>query len=408
MKHGVAKAHAQPMASTDHFAITSDAALQGREADAPERHALLRETVASLMKDSGGAGRVRALRGRPPGFDRLLWKRMAELGWLGICIPEEFGGLDLGLRDLGIVAHELGKWVAPEPLTAAVALATGTIWRGDNAALKAELLPRAMSGELCMSLAWQESVGDLDFSTPRLTRANRSGEGITIEGSKTFVQGGTDGFIVSAAGDDGLGIYWIPASARGLSATPVVLADGSIATHLALSGVRITSRSVVASGALAHAALAAAIDDALVLAGAELLGVMEAVLQQTLEYLRTRVQFGRPIGEFQALQHRAVDLLLAKELASCALTDALDTFEFERDPQRRTEAAMRVKFRASRSAIAIARAAVHLHGAMGFTDECDAGLYLKRAIVLNAWLGNDDSQLQRLSGHAGWLARAWH
>lgn len=408
MKNGVANASANTMTQIDNFSISSDAALLGRDTETLERHTLLRETVTSLMEASGGVSRIRGLRGRSPGFDKPLWKKMADLGWLGIPVPEEFGGLGLGIRDMCIVAHELGKWLAPEPLAASMALATGAIWRGDNTSLKTELLPQAMSGELCMALAWQERVGEIDFAAPNLTRAIRRGGEITINGRKSFVHGAPDGFIVSASGDDGMGVYWVPGDAHGLTATPIQLADGTFASDLTFVDVKVPADSIVASGKGANAALAAAIDDAMVVVSAELLGIMEAVLQQTLEYLRARVQFGRPIGEFQALQHRAVDLLMAKELASCALSDAIDTFEFEADLERRAEAAMRVKFRTSRSALAITRAAVHLHGAMGFTDECNVGLYLKRVIVLNSWLGNHDLHLQRLSNQIGWLTRAWH
>lgn len=396
------------MAQFDNHSISSETALQGRDTETVERHTLLRETVSSLLRDAGGVGRVRGLRGRPPGFDRRTWKQMADLGWLAIPVPEDAGGLGLGIRDMCIVAHEMGKWLAPEPLVASTALVTGVLWRGDSHALKGDLLAQVMAGKVCIALAWQESVGDLDSSVAKHTHAKRHDGGITLDGRKCFVHGGSDGFIVSASGEDGFGLYWVPAAAKGLTATPVQLADGSFATDLTLDDVHIAPDSVVALGEAALSAVRAAIDEALVVMSAELLGVMEAVLQQTLEYLRTRVQFGRPIGEFQALQHRSVDLFLAKELASCALHDAIETFEFDENVERRAEAAMRVKFRTSRSAMAITRAAVHLHGAMGFTDECDIGMHLKRAIVLNSWLGNNDQQLQKLSNQIGWLSRAWH
>lgn len=388
--------------------ISSDMALHGSDPDSAERHTLLRETVSSLMKASGGAGRVRLQRGVEPGFDTKLWKEMADLGWLGIPVPEELGGLGLGLRDLSVVAHELGKWVAPEPLVASTALATGVVRRGDNQALKEKLLPPMMAGELCIALAWQEEVGNLAYAETVATRATRRDAGFVLNGHKRFVHGSTDGFIVTAMGEDGLVAYWVPGDAQGLTISRSQLADGSWASDLTLADVQVGPEAIVASGESARSALREAIDDALVVVSAELLGVMDAVLQQTIEYLGTRAQFGRPIGAFQAIQHRMVDLFIAKELASCALREAMETFEFSDDGERRAEAAARVKFRASRSAIAIARAAVHLHGAMGFTDECDVGLYLKRAIVLNAWLGNHDAHLQQLSNKAGWIERAWH
>lgn len=398
----------QAMAHINNEMISSDLALHASDTDAAERQALLRETVSSLMKASGGAARVRQQRGIVPGFDVKLWKEMAELGWLGIPVPEDLGGLGLGIRDLSVVAHELGKWVAPEPLVASTALVTGVLWRGENLALKEQLLPKIMSGELCIALAWQEQVGSTDSALAGATRATRRNDHVVLNGHKRFVHGATDGFIVTALGDDGIAAYWVAADCDGLTVNRSQLADGSFVADLTLADVAVPLNALIASGEGARSALRAAMDDALVVVSAELLGVMDAVLHKTIEYLSTRVQFGRPIGEFQAIQHRVVDLFLAKELASCAVRDAIETFEYSDDRDRRAEAASRVKFRASRSAVAITRAAVHLHGAMGFTDECDVGLYLKRAIVLNAWLGNSDAHLQQLATKAGWIERAWH
>lgn len=388
--------------------ISSDADLQGHEAEAAERHTLLRETVASLMQASGGVGRIRSLRGHAPGFDTVLWKKMAELGWLSILVPEAHGGLGLGIRDMCVVAHEAGKWVAPEPLTASTVLATGTLWRGANPSLRDTLLPQAMTGDLCLALAWQENVRDIDFTAPPQTRAARTSDGFTISGCKRFVQTVADGYVVSAANKGNLGLYWIPRATRGITATLVPLADGTFAADLDFDAVSLPPDALIAEGDHAQRVLAAAIADAMIVVSAELLGNMEAALAQTLEFLRTRVQFDQPIGAFQALQHRAVDLFMAKELASCALTDAIDAMEADTDEAHRADAATRAKYRCSKSAIAITRAAVHLHGAMGFTDECNIGLYLKRAIVLGAWLGNHELHLQKLSDQAAWLARTTH
>jgi alkylation response protein AidB-like acyl-CoA dehydrogenase len=396
------------MAQIDNSSICCDTDLMGRDADDSERHALLRATVGSVLKDSGGPGRIRQLRGQLPGYDKQLWKKMADLGWLGTTVPEAFGGLGLGIRDMCVVVHESGKWVAPEPLVASAVLASGALWRGDNDSLKAEFLPRAVNGDLSIGLAWQEAVGDIDFANPALTRATHTGSQIKINGRKTLVHGGSDAFIVSAQSDHGLSAYWVPAGAQGLTITPTQMADGTFTSELTFTDTHIPASSVVAYGSSASAALGSSIDEAMVGASAELLGIMDAVLQQTIDYLCTRVQFERPIGEFQALQHRVVDLFMAKELASCALTDAIQVFESDADPARRSEAAMRAKYRASRSAAAITRAAVHLHGAIGFTDEFNIGLYLKRSIVLGSWLGNSDLLLQKLSNESSWLSRAWH
>jgi alkylation response protein AidB-like acyl-CoA dehydrogenase len=157
---------------------------------------------------------------------------------------------------------------------------------------------------------------------------------------------------------------------------------------LALADVAVPREHVVASGSVAHAALERALDRAAAIASAELYGVMSRALEMTLDYLKTRVQFGKPIGSFQALQHRAVDLYLQQQLASAVLDEVIAALDQDPAPRVRSALASRVKARCSDAALKITRAAIQLHGAIGFTDEYDAGLYLKRAMVLAAWLGS--------------------
>jgi len=351
---------------------------------------LLRHSVADFVARGTDIARVRRLRGTAGEYDRGVWKQMGELGWLGILVPEPHGGLGLGLAEAAIVAEGLGRALAPEPFTAAAVLAVEALGGGDNQTLKAELLAPMVSGEMVPALAWQERPGMAE-PTATETRAVRFEGGYRLNGSKRFIAGaaGAQGYVVSAQTDEhDLALFWVMAGTSGVTLTLETLADGRHFGMLALADVAVPREHVVAAGSVAHAALERALDRAAAVASAELYGVMSRALEMTLDYLKTRVQFGKPIGSFQALQHRAVDLYLQQQLASAVLDEVIAALDQDPAPRVRSALASRVKARCSDAALKITRAAIQLHGAIGFTDEYDAGLYLKRAMVLAAWLGS--------------------
>ncbi len=350
---------------------------------------MLRDSVIDFVKRGTDIKRVRRLRGTQPGFERAVWRQMAEFGWLGILVPEQYGGLGLGCTEMAIVAAGTASALTPEPLTAAAVLAGGAIARGDNEALKRELLEALVAGSLIPALAWQERAGSLDTAAVA-TRAEPFEAAFKLNGSKNFVAGaaGADGFTVSAQTRDGLALYWVPADTNGLTLELQPLADGRATGVVRLSDVIVPEEHVIASPACAAAALQAALDTTLVMASAEMFGVMGRALDMSVDYMKTRVQFGKPIGSFQALAHRAVDLHIQRELSSAVLDDAVALFDSAAAPARLSAMASRVKARCSEAGLRITREAIQIHGAIGFTDEYDAGLYLKRAMTLSAWLGN--------------------
>jgi alkylation response protein AidB-like acyl-CoA dehydrogenase len=183
-------------------------------------------------------------------------------------------------------------------------------------------------------------------------------------------------------------MLWVPGGTPGLERKLEPLADGRQFGSLVLREVVVPREHVAASRNVARGVLERALDDATAIVGAELYGVMGRALEMSLDYMRTRVQFGKPIGSFQALQHRAVDLYIQRELASAVLEEALRVLDTDPDPLTRARLASRVKARCSEAGSKIARETIQIHGAIGFTDEFDAGLYLKRALVLAAWLGS--------------------
>ena len=356
---------------------------------AAEHRRLLADSVADFTARGTDIARVRRLRGTQAEYDRAVWKKMAELGWLGILVPESCGGLGLGLTEMAIVARGLARALVPEPLTASAVLATSALAAGDNERLKREQLPRLAAGELIAALAWQENAGALETGANR-TRATPFEGGVKLNGTKRYIAGAAqaDAFLVAAGGAGGMVLAWLPAQTAGAALKLETLADGRGFGVLTLSDALVPRENIAAQGAAATEALARALDHACAIASAELLGVMSRALELTLDYMRTRVQFGKPIGSFQALQHRAVDLYIQQELSSAVLDEALALLDSGPDARARAAAASRVKARCSDAALRITREAIQLHGAIGFTDEYDAGLYLKRALVLAAWLGN--------------------
>jgi alkylation response protein AidB-like acyl-CoA dehydrogenase len=354
-----------------------------------EHSTMLRDSVAGFVGRNADVGRARKLRGTPAEYDRGVWRQMAQLGWLGILVPERYGGLGLGLVDAAVVAEGLARSLAPEPYTATAVLAVRALDAAGSDALKNLLLPRIASGALMAALAWQERAGVLDANAVETVAIPFEG-GYRVNGVKRFIAGaaGADGYLVTARTAQGVGLLWVPCDAPGLNLELEPLADGRHFGALSMRDVAVPREHAAVSPAAPPAALAGALDDATVIISAELNGVMDRALEMSLDYMRTRVQFGKPIGSFQALQHRAVDLHIQRELASAVLGEVLRVLDEHPDSHTRARMASRAKARCSDAGSKIARESIQLHGAIGFTDELDAGLYLKRTLVLSAWLGS--------------------
>jgi len=363
-----------------------------------EQIKMLRESAADFARRGADMKALRERRRQLPGYDAATLRHIVELGWFGILVPEEYGGLGLGFAEMSVVLQELGKGLMAEPVVSAL-LAGRVILHASNEALKQRLLPSLADGSALPAVAWQEGLGGLDAKAIE-TRAQPTASGVVLTGRKRFVAGaaGAAGFVVSARSADGFGLYWVDAKAPGLSLQYEWRADETPSGVLELNEVAVTAQDVLGPGGpRGLAPLECAIDEAAVLASAEMLGVMEGALQLALGYMRTRVQFGKPIGSFQALQHKAVDLYVQQELTRAVLDDAVRELDAGVQPQERTRVASRCKARASDAGMRIGREVIQLHGAIGYTDEYDAGLYLKRAMVLSGWLGNATAQRRRFS-----------
>ena len=341
---------------------------------------LLRESARTLFERAGGSGRARKLRDAGGDFDPEMVRELAEAGVFGVAVPEDNGGLGMGLAAGGIIAEEVGRVIAPEPVVLTIGLSLGLLRRLCPDHPK---VPQLISGETVLAVAWQERGpgGAPADATCRYADGK-------LTGAKAWVVGaaGSQGFLVVAQGDDGQVLVLVEANADGFVINKRAQADGSSLGELSFAG---TPAAELASGRAVQDALAEAVVDATALAAAELVGLSERAFEITLDYIKTREQFDKPIGSFQVIQHRAVDLHVMCEVAQAGVGEALAQMDGETDPKIRARLASRAKARAVTAAKKITRDAIQLHGAVGYTDEYDIGLYLNRALVLSAWLGDD-------------------
>ncbi|MFT5391200.1 MAG: alkylation response protein AidB-like acyl-CoA dehydrogenase [Gammaproteobacteria bacterium] len=348
--------------------------------NAPEHLTLLEDSADALLARHGGIKRVRGYREQRVGFDPVVWRGMADAGWLGILVPQCSGGIGLGHLEMCVVAERLGATLAPEPFASVAALAIPVIAAADNATLREHLLPKALAGKLVPALAWQAD-GETDLVLDVATNC--------LHGRKTLVRpiGGADGFIVSVNTPDGLALYWIAHDAERLHIDTDLLTDGGFAGRLTFAGTP-ARECLFADSARAGWALNRAIESARLAASAELIGVMKQAFDITRAYLQDRIQFGKPIASFQTVQHRLADLFIAHRLACASVLEAVRAMDGDADDRTAAAAVSGAKARCGNAGLTIAREAVQLHGAIGYTDEYDIGLFLKRTLVLAAWLGN--------------------
>ena len=341
---------------------------------------LLRESERTLFERAGGSDRARKLRDAGGGFDAEMVRELAEAGVFGVAVPEDQGGLGMGLAAGGVIAEEVGRVIAPEPVVSTIGLSLGLLRRLCPDHPK---MAQLIGGEISLAVAWQERGPDGAPADATCRYADGK-----LTGGKAWVVGaiGSHGFLVVAEQDDGPVLVLAEADAQGLVIDKRTQADGSSLGELSFSG---TPAAELASSGAVLTALAEAVADATALAAAELVGVSERAFEITLDYIKTREQFDKPIGSFQVIQHRAVDLNVMCEVAQAGVREALAQMDSETDPKVRAPIASRAKARAVTAAKKITRDAIQLHGAVGYTDEFDIGLYLNRALVLSAWLGDD-------------------
>ncbi len=360
-----------------------------------EDQELLAKTAMDFVRTRSPISRMRALRDAhdPIGFSWALWKEMAELGWVGILIPETYSGAGMGLADLAVVLEALGRTLAPEPFLSTVLLGGQLLTRAGSEEQKQTWLPGIATGDKILTVAYQEARSRYDLNRVT-TKAERQGASWILSGEKIQVLDGhtADSLIVSArtAGGqndtDGVTLFLVPQDAPGLTVTRQQRIDSRAVVLVSLNGVKVGSESTVGPQGKGTQILSRVVDRATVGLCAEMLGGMTQIFEDTLAYLKTRQQFGVLIGTFQALKHRAARLFMELELARSSVMAAAraadaGAAEFE-------ALVSLAKARCSDAFVLAANEGIQMHGGIGMTDEHDAGFYLKRARVAEVTFGD--------------------
>lgn len=349
--------------------------------------ALLRDSVAGFAQRHDGPATLRARRASGEDLDRASWAAMAEAGWLGVMVPEELGGAGLGHAEQSILCEALGQALITEPLAQLSVLSGALIAAAEPGAERQRLAEGLMSGAAIVAPAWQGADGS---TGPIVARSTPNG--ITLSGRISYVsaaQSATD-FLVLAEENGQALLLSVPANSNGLKVAAHATLDGSQLATLTLEQVTVPTQAVLSRADAADAALEQAIAAARLAISAELVGIGTRAIEDTIAYTKERVQFGRPIAGFQVVQHRLVDMWADAEFAAASVSHAVE-MQNEGESLERDLAVLAAKARAGDAAVTITRRALHLYGAMGFTDDCDIGLYMKRAVALNATLGQPET-----------------
>lgn len=365
-----------------------------------EEQTMLQEAADGFLNENAPIAHLRKLRDErdPDGLSRDLWRAFGEMGFAGVLIPEAHGGAGLGAVEAGVIAESLGRTLTPSPFMGSAVLAA-TALKTAPEAMQAEWLPRIAAGEAIVALAVDE--GAKHAPAKMAASAVRDGNGFRLNGTKGFVLDGhvADALIVAARTDDGVALFLVDPKAQGVSVERTIMVDAHNAARVTLSDVRVDADAVVGDRAGGQAALDAALTLGRACAAAGLTGAGDQAFKTTLEYLRTRKQFGKLIGEFQALQHRAAHLFTELELARAATLGALQAIDAGREDAEL--AAGVAKAKAGRVAELAVQEAVQMHGGVGMTDAFDVGLFMKRVRVLNELLGDAHFHAERLAAAQG-------
>jgi alkylation response protein AidB-like acyl-CoA dehydrogenase len=369
-----------------------------------EEQLLIRDSARSFLAEHAGPQQVRAAMAARGGYDAALWQQMAgELGWSGLAIPECFGGAGLGWVELCILQEEQGRCLVPSPFFATVAVAAPLVEEAGTEAQRRELLGRIAAGKVRIACALTGPQGHAGVAGVSAVLRPAAGPGFILEGTSDFVihAASADLLLVLARapgslGGDGLSIAMVRPGAPGVTITPHVMLDLTRPmSRVTLSGVAVTHEQLLGAPGAAGAAISRGLQRAQIALAAEALGGAERVLEMTVEFVKQREQFGRPIGSFQALKHRLADMMVQVEAARSASWYAACVADEQ--GAELAEAAAIAKSYCCDAFYECAASAIQLHGGIGFTWEHDAHLYFKRARASATLLGSPAWQREQLA-----------
>lgn len=373
-----------------------------------EEQSMLRDSARGLISDKAPVAHLRKLRDDKDaiGFSRDLWKTFAEMGFAGLLVPEEFGGSGLGYVEAGVVMEEIGHTLMPSPFLSTGVVAAAALTRGGNGAQKSEYLTRIAKGDLIASLAVDE--GAKHRPSKVAMKAVRSGNGFKLKGAKALVVDGhvSDLLIVAArtagvSGDrEGLTLFLVNPKSKGIEIERTAMVDAHNAARIAFDDAEVTADGVLGEVDQGGVLLEGILNVGRAAVASEMVGLSEEAFARTVTYLKERKQFGKLIGEFQALQHRAAHLYTEIEITKAAVMKASQMLDSDFDAAGAAVAVAKAK--AGTTATLAVQEAVQMHGGVGMTDAFDIGFFMKRARVCQELFGDSAyhaEQLARMKGY---------
>ena len=364
----------------------------------------LQDSVARFVQQRYSFEQRRALVATDAGYSEDHWKQMAELGWLGLALPEDFGGIGLGAVETMILMEEFGKGLVAEPYMATVVLGAGAVVHGGSDAQKNAILPAVAEGSMKLAFGFAERQSRYNLADVA-TKAEPIRDGsFKLNGMKGVVFGApaADKIIVTARTSggprdaEGISLFIVDKGQSGVSVRGYPTADGLRAGEVTLDNVEVGQDAMLGAMGKGLPIVEKVIDHAIAAIAAEATGAMSHLNDMTLEYIKTREQFGQPIGKFQVLQHRMVDMFIAHEEAKSMAMMAAMRVE-EDDEKERKKAMSAAKVQIGKSARYVGQQAIQLHGGIGMTDEYAAGHYFKRLTMVDRTFGDVDFHLKRFS-----------
>ncbi|TDH63554.1 pimeloyl-CoA dehydrogenase small subunit [Dankookia rubra] len=371
--------------------------------DLTDDQRLLGDSVTRLLSAEYGFEQRKALLKTPTGWSEALWQRYAELGLLGLPIAEDHGGFGGGPVDVMLLMQAFGRHLVLEPYLATVVLGATALRLAGTDAQQGEILPEVAAGTMKLAFAHYERQARYDL-TDILTTAKPKDGGFVLEGAKSVVLHGdcADRLIVSArtsgGRDDagGLSLFLVDGNAPGLARRGYALRDGTRAAELSLSGVQVPREALLGEVDGALPTIQRVVEAGIAATSAEVIGTMEAMQAMTLDYLKTRQQFGKPIGDNQALQHRAAEMLVAMEQGRSMAMLATMSLE-EEDAAERARSISMAKVGVGQAGRFVSQNAVQLHGGIGMTEEYAVGHFFRRVMVIEHLFGDTATHLDRLA-----------
>ena len=366
-----------------------------------EEQQYLKDTAKDFVQKNAPINHFRELRDSKDetGYSKELWKQMAELGWAGVLISEEYGGSDFGMVGMGGILEETGRCLVPSPLFATALLGASLIGLGGKADQKKDLLPKIAKGELTTAFALEEGSRHTPYRIS--TTAEKKGKDFVLNGKKTFVLDGHSADLIVLAArtsgriedQSGISLFLIDPNSTGLQRKRTHMVDSRNASEIHLKGVKVSETKLLGELDAGFSIIEEVLERGQIGISAEMLGNTLEAFDITLEYLKERKQFGAVIGSFQALQHRAAVMFAEIELTKSSVMGALNAVD--ENSNDRSRFASLAKFKAGETLHLVSSEAVQMHGGVGVTDEFDIGFFLKRSRVAEQIFGSSDYHLDR-------------